>query len=151
MTLEEYQKLTETRESLVEYNGALKCIPFVITPKSDILTPNELKVIGEVPYKIKNNDFNMKVLYPGGEINYYVEGNNIMPEDIVIYGVTREEGVRSLDTEMLDTTIVFIPVKEQEVNPENEYLHFADTHLEILRVEGDMDMVKEWWFSDRRG
>ncbi len=115
MTVQEYLDFSKTNQPLIEFNGSLKCMPFYITPESQILNSNLLQRLGETPYEIKMDDFYMIIHYPGGIVKYYDNEGELLPEQVVLYAVTKEIGVRSLKTEKLDTKIHFIPRDPNEL------------------------------------
>jgi len=151
MTVQEYLDLSKKNQPFIEFNGSLRCMPFYITPDSQILNSGFLEKLGETPYEIKMNDFSISIHYPGGIVRYYDNKGEILPEQVVLFGVTKDMGVRSLQTEKLDTKIHFIPTDSDSLSEEKEYLHYGDIHLEIQTTEGEMESVKDWWIGEKRG
>lgn len=151
MTPQQYQNSLDTNQPLVEFKGELKCIPFYISPQLKQYPFDLLKNLGELPLKIREEEDTLVVLYPGGRLRYIEEDGVLLPRTVRIFGATTEPGKQSLRTEQLDTLIFFEQVKEDEIDPNGEYLHFGDLHLSVELLEGEKDTVKDWWISDKRG
>ena len=151
MNLQEYQKSLETEQPFIEFNGELKQMPFYLSPLNNPYPLDILNNLGEYPIKITEEEFALLVLYPGGKVEYIEREGVLIPNMVRIFGATSQEGVQSLRTEHLDTLIYFDQVREDEIEPKGEYLHFGDLHLQIDRVEGNNQIIKDWWISERKG
>ncbi len=151
MTTEEYQRVIENREPLINFNGELKHFPFHISPKLKKHPLELLPHLGDQPCTIKESDFELNVLYPGGVITYWEFNNMIIPSQVLIYGVTSQATKRSLNTEIFDTKITFWVKENHELKPNDNYLSFGDLHLRIDVLEGEKEIPKDWWYTDRRG
>ncbi len=151
MTSQEYQKSLETDQPLIEFNGELKQMPFYLSPQNNEYPLDILNNLGECPIKITEEEFSLIVLYPGGKVEYIQHEGVLIPNMVRVFGATTQEGVQSLNTEHLDTLIYFDQVQEDMIDPNEEYLHFGDFHLQIDRIEGNNQLLKDWWISERKG
>lgn len=151
MTTEEYQNNLETGKPLIEVQGVLMQIPFYLSPKGNEYPLDILDNLGKYPIKVTEEETSLTVLYPGGEVIYVENEGSLIPEMARIFGATTQEGIPSLNTEHLDTQIFFNQVQEDEINPEEEYLHFGDLHLQIERIDGEEENLKDWWTSEKKG
>lgn len=151
MTAEEYQKNLETEQSLIEFHSVLTQIPFYLSPNGNEYPLDILDNLGDKPIKVTEEETSLTVLYPGGKVVYAENEGVLIPKMVRIFGVTTQEGTPSLNTEHLDTNIFFEQVHEDQIDPEGEYLHFGDLHLQIVRIDGEKENLKDWWTSEKRG
>lgn len=99
-------------------SNSLLIDPRILPPKD---FPNIEGYVGELgfePVEIQETINSKRVIFPGGEVQYNLEGEEkaSIPTRMIIYGVTVEPGIRAINTEHLDTNIFFSTEKRPGKN-----------------------------------
>lgn len=133
---------------IFESGNSLIIDPRVLLPKD---FPNINGYIGELgfePVDIQETVDSRRVIFPGGEVQYYLDGSekSATPSEMIIYGVTVEPGVRALNTGHLDTHISF----STEMKPKKNDLFYVLRDGRVLTItikepSKNFSNIRNWW------
>ncbi|KKP45678.1 hypothetical protein A3K02_01965 [candidate division WS6 bacterium RIFOXYD1_FULL_33_8] len=159
ITLDNYDKIVKYQKEYNTHFEPTKPLFPIIDPTIPLpeLFP-KLEIIenlGYNPYRIENGYMEMDVLFPGGVVSYYKDEMYAycIPYKIEIYGVTTEDGKQALNTERFNSIIFLTKLEEDEQLEENDLFYKIPDGptLKIEVSEGEKEIPKEWWYTDKRG
>ncbi len=142
---------------LHEYSGAIYIDPRTELPEGFPDISQYLKYLGDEPLELLTSLEYMRVVFPGGEVEYFENTKDGYPKGlplinrIVIYGVTSEPGVRARNTKCFDTHILFELIQGDEISNlsdedwKNYYRLESGALLKVTVIEPEKRDIKSWW------
>lgn len=142
---------------LKEYSDAIYIDPRTELPEGFPDVSKYLKFLGEEPLEVVTALEYMRVVFPGGEIEYYENKEEGYPKGlplinrIILYGVTSELGVRAKNTKGFDTHILFDLVQEDNVahltdeDWKNYYILESGALIKVTVLKPEQSDIKNWW------
>lgn len=157
ISLEEYHQIRRGKDNMTPEE---RMIYPIIDPNVEIellsfLSPH-IKQLKE-PLGIYQDEDRLRIDFEGGHVQYYFNRKGYyIPIQATIWGVVKENGKPSLNTDMFDTKISFLTIEDYEdleyKTKTMEYFLIPEGPLLGIEIqEGKKYVPKDWWISEKRG